>query len=37
MGPTRIGVPIRPGFAVIVADDGPPELVNLLDTSCPDS
>ena len=31
IGADPLGSPYRPGFAVIVADDGPPELVNLLD------
>ncbi len=31
IGEDPLGSPYRPGFAVIVADDGPPELVNLLD------
>ncbi|MBV8217204.1 MAG: metallophosphoesterase family protein [Solirubrobacterales bacterium] len=31
IGDDPAGSPYRPGFAAIVADDGPPELVNLLD------
>jgi hypothetical protein len=31
IGPDPLGSPYRPGFAVIVGDDGPPELVNVLD------
>ena len=31
IGDDPLGSPYRPGFAAIVADDGPPELVNLLD------
>jgi len=31
VGDDPTGSPYRPGFAAIVADDGPPELVNLLD------
>ena len=31
VGADPLGSPYRPGFAAIVGDDGPPELVNLLD------
>ncbi len=31
IGDDPLGSPYRPGFAAIVGDDGPPELVNLLD------
>ncbi len=32
-GSSLAGNPYRPGFAVLVADEGPPELLNLLDAS----
>jgi hypothetical protein len=31
IGDDPVGSPYRPGFAAVVGDDGPPELVNLLD------
>jgi hypothetical protein len=31
IGADRLGSPYRPGFGAVVGDDGPPELVNLLD------
>ena len=31
VGADPLGSPYRPGFAVVVGDDGPPELVNVLD------
>lgn len=31
IGDDPLGSPYRPGFAAIVGDDGPPELINLLD------
>jgi hypothetical protein len=35
VGDDPLGSPYRPGFATIVGDDGPPELVNLLDPPGP--
>lgn len=36
MGGTAANSPYRPGFAVLVGEEGPPQLLNLLDASAPD-
>ena len=36
MGPDASQSPYRTGFCVVVDDDGPPRLVNLLDPDQPD-